>query len=415
MANPNIYAQIQTAAPVNRLAELAGVMQVQGMQQDREMGMLKADEYRRGVERKNRLQELLAGGADEQKLARAGYLDEAKALGDSRRANAKSDAETESKRTETALKVLGAGRDAVFNARDPQEATAYINAIFDHPSLKGSGLAAMRDGFLPRVETPEQFDAWKKQFAMGASDFIKANAPKITTQDLGGTSRIVATPGLGGAPTVLDESRITQSENNRATVNASLANAAATRDVAAATRDAARISADAKRSQDTEMKLADDYRTESKGFAETSTAMKKVLAAIETADKNPGSALSAGTGFMKLLDPNSVVRETELGMALNASGWFDRATNIANTLQNGRVMTAEQKKNLRSAAETLFEEAKAAQREVDAAYERRAKDYKLEPKRIITDRGQNAAKASAVQSVPKDVADILGKYGAGGK
>jgi hypothetical protein len=92
---------------------------------------------------------------------------------------------------------------------------------------------------------------------------------------------------------------------------------------------------------------------------------------------------------MKVLDPNSVVRETELGMALNASGWFDRATNIANTLANGRTMTAEQKKNLKSAAEDLFEEAKSAQREIDAAYQKRATDYGADPKRVIVDRGQN--------------------------
>lgn len=149
-----------------------------------------------------------------------------------------------------------------------------------------------------------------------------------------------------------------------------------------------------KKVQDVELKLQDDYRTESKGFSETSTAMKKILGAIETSDKNPGSALAAATAFMKLLDPNSVVRESELGMALNASGWFDRAMNIANTIQSGKVMTTNQKKNLRAAAETLFEEAKAAQREIDAAYIQRAKDYGADPNRVVVNRGQNTPKTT---------------------
>ena len=144
-----------------------------------------------------------------------------------------------------------------------------------------------------------------------------------------------------------------------------------------------------KRVQDVELKLQDDYRAESKGFSETSTAMKKVLGAIETADKNPGSALAAGTAFMKILDPNSVVRESELGMALNASGWFDRAINITITLQSGQVMTPQQKQNLKAAANDLFKEAKAAQREIDSAYEKRTKDYGGDPRRVIVDRGQN--------------------------
>lgn len=149
-----------------------------------------------------------------------------------------------------------------------------------------------------------------------------------------------------------------------------------------------------KKIQDIELKLQDDYRAESKGFSETSTAMKKILGAIETADKNPGSALAAGTAFMKLLDPNSVVRESELGMALNASGWFDRALNVAETIQSGKVMTSTQKQNLKKAAETLFEEAKAAQREVDSAYEQRAKAYGADPSRVIVDRGQRQSKMS---------------------
>jgi len=150
----------------------------------------------------------------------------------------------------------------------------------------------------------------------------------------------------------------------------------------------AREVAGVKRTQDTEMKLADDYRNESKGFAETSTSIKKVLAALETADKNPGSALAAGTAFMKILDPASVVRESELGLALNASGWFDRATNIVQTLKSGKIMTKEQVKNLRSASQALFEEAKAAQREIDAGYAARAKEYGANPKNVIMDRGQ---------------------------
>jgi hypothetical protein len=84
-----------------------------------------------------------------------------------------------------------------------------------------------------------------------------------------------------------------------------------------------------------------------------------------------------------------------LGMALNASGWFDRALNIANTLQAGKVMTPKQKENLKKASETLFQEAKAAQLEVDAAYKQRAEAYGADPTRVIVDRGQNSASGPA--------------------
>lgn len=162
-----------------------------------------------------------------------------------------------------------------------------------------------------------------------------------------------------------------------------------------------------KKIQDVELKLQDDYRDESKGFSEASTAMKKILGSIETADKNPGSALAAGTAFMKILDPNSVVRESELGMALNASGWFDRALNVATTLQSGKVMTQTQKANLKAAANTLFDDAKAAQLEVDSAYRKRAMDYGADPDRVIVNRGQNIKTAGKSNDIHSQAEAIL--------
>ena len=198
----------------------------------------------------------------------------------------------------------------------------------------------------------------------------------------------------------------TSIENNKRSTGAQYAIAAAGRDQAGATRDAARIAADSKRIQDVEMKLADDYRVESKGWAETATAIGMVRAALKTATTNPGSALAAGTKFMEILDPTSVVRESELGMALNASGWFDRATNIANQLQSGKVMTPTQAKNLEAAADALFKEAKTAQLEIDKAFETRAKSYGANPKNIITDRGQNKPDAAD----PSGVDALVDKY-----
>jgi len=166
--------------------------------------------------------------------------------------------------------------------------------------------------------------------------------------------------------------------------------ARATQGVAAATREGTA----SKRVQDVEMKIADDYRTQSKAFQETARSIGIVRKALETADKNPGSALAAGTAFMKILDPNSVVRESELGMALNASGWFDRAANIAQTLRSGKVMTTQQAQNLRAASDALFEEAAKTQRQIDEQYSKRTKDYGGDPSRVILDLGQNAKKPS---------------------
>jgi hypothetical protein len=179
----------------------------------------------------------------------------------------------------------------------------------------------------------------------------------------------------------------------RELTQAQMAQTKALRETGMAQAAATRAAAADKRTVDVEMKLADDYRTQSKGWQETATAIGKAKKALETADTNAASALAAGTAFMKLLDPNSVVRESELGMALNASGWFDRAANVAQTLKSGRVMTPQQKKNLSDAADALFQEAAATQRQIDSAYTKRATDYGVNPQRVVVDLGQNAKPA----------------------
>jgi hypothetical protein len=157
--------------------------------------------------------------------------------------------------------------------------------------------------------------------------------------------------------------------------------------------------------QKTEIELNKQYVSESKGFIETKIAIDKAKAALKDAATNPTAGLSAGTAFMKILDPQSVVRETELAMALKSSGWFDRATNVANTLQAGRtILTPTQITNLNKTIDGLFEEVKAEQRIVDAGYTTRAKSYGLDIKNIITDRGQNTKAADTI--IPKNAPPI---------
>lgn len=178
----------------------------------------------------------------------------------------------------------------------------------------------------------------------------------------------------------------TSRANNAATVGASYANAAATRSIAAATRDAAAI----QRDQATEMKLGDDYRAQSKDFKSVADAYKQINSTLDKATTSPAATLAAATKFMKLLDPGSVVRESELGMALAATGVFDRATNYFNTLQRGKVLTPNQVADFKSITQQIYGAAQAGQKDVDSNYRRQAEAYKLRPEMIIQDLGQNA-------------------------
>ena len=184
--------------------------------------------------------------------------------------------------------------------------------------------------------------------------------------------------------------------NNMRTVGASYANAAATRSIASATRDAATI----QRDMQTEMKLGDDYRKQSKDFKDVGDAYRTINATLDKATTSPAATLAAATKFMKLLDPGSVVRESELGMAMAASGVFDRATNYFNVLQSGRVLTPNQVKDFKSITQQIYGAAQAGQREIDTSYTKQAQQYKLRPEMVVQDLGQNSNQGGAKTTRP---------------
>jgi len=67
--------------------------------------------------------------------------------------------------------------------------------------------------------------------------------------------------------------------------------------------------------------------------------------------------LTAATKFMKLLDPGSVVRESELYLAMNATGLIDRIANYKSRLENGEVLNPKQREDFRNVANQLFKAA----------------------------------------------------------
>ena len=182
----------------------------------------------------------------------------------------------------------------------------------------------------------------------------------------------------------------TSAANNKATVGASMANAAAVRDAAreqaGATRDAAR----AQRDQATEMKMADDYRAQSKDFKAASDAYAQITATLADATTSPAATLAAATKFMKILDPGSVVRESELGMALAASGIIDRGLNYIEILKRGKVLTPTQAADFKAISGKMYQAAQQVQQTIDADYQAKAKTYGLRPEMVTQNLGQNA-------------------------
>ncbi len=107
---------------------------------------------------------------------------------------------------------------------------------------------------------------------------------------------------------------------------------------------------------DNTLKLRGDFRSEPiyKAHQEVQSAHSQIKAALKQA--SPAGDLAAATKIMKILDPGSVVRESELGMAMAASGAFDRLTNYAEMTLKGTKLTPTQRADFQTLADSLYNE-----------------------------------------------------------
>jgi hypothetical protein len=84
---------------------------------------------------------------------------------------------------------------------------------------------------------------------------------------------------------------------------------------------------------------------------------------------------------MKLLDPTSVVRESELQMAIAANGLEDRLGSLAQRIVTGQKLTPKQRQDFGALAKELFTVS-------ESMYNEKANEYKG----IATDYGLNAGR-----------------------
>ena len=107
---------------------------------------------------------------------------------------------------------------------------------------------------------------------------------------------------------------------------------------------------------DNTLKIRGEFKSEPiyKAHQEVQSAYGQIGASLNSG--TPVGDLAAATKIMKLLDPNSVVRESELALAMSASGALDRLTSYGENIINGTKLTAQQRKDFQALANKLFDE-----------------------------------------------------------
>jgi hypothetical protein len=134
---------------------------------------------------------------------------------------------------------------------------------------------------------------------------------------------------------------------------------------------------------DNEMSLKKSFAAEPvyKAYGEMQSAYGQINDSLKAA--SPAGDLAAATKFMKLLDPGSVVRESELGMAMAASGALDRATNYAQLRISGEKLTPTQREDFAKLSRELFSTATTAYNSKRGEFEQMGTAYGLDANRAL--------------------------------
>lgn len=245
-ASADIYGLVgrgvqQPQDPLNTLAKTLQIQEMQQLGQDR---ALKQDEYRRGVEQKNKLMQLLGGeyADDEERasaLLRGGFLKESqdylKGRSDLRKTNAdvaKTGAETDAKRLEVASKKLDIAGQAMGYVKDNPSVES-AKAAIQHLVSNGIWDQTQAEQAMARVMADQSPEGIRKLATMAYQSALSAKdqLPNFVQQNRGGTVATQRINPITGVVADVQSANVTESEAQRLARERAAADAAAGRAV----------------------------------------------------------------------------------------------------------------------------------------------------------------------------------------
>jgi hypothetical protein len=132
-----------------------------------------------------------------------------------------------------------------------------------------------------------------------------------------------------------------------------------------------------------EEKLRKEFQGRTKVYGELGTTFSNIKSSAES-KTGPGD-IALITGFMKMLDPGSVVRETEFATARDTAGLYDRLLNTSQKLQSGQLFTldSKQRQEYVDLAKQYLDSAQKKAGEDKKALSVVVKNYRLNPDNVF--------------------------------
>ncbi len=228
-----------------------------------------------------------------------------------------------------------AAANAIPNTPPGFDMPGYLQALTAAPG--GGPLAAMRVQQAMQKEAPQPIISKPGEIARDASGKILWSNPDPAGKEPEAIRALKAiygegTPEYGAALKQYGQQMTTHQPGTSVSVNTG------------------------QRGLDNTLKLRGDFRGEPvyKAHQEMQSAYAQIQQSLKQA--SPAGDLAGATKIMKLLDPGSVVRESELGMAMAASGLLDRVQNYASMVMTGTKLTPTQRKDFQTLADALYGE-----------------------------------------------------------
>lgn len=132
-----------------------------------------------------------------------------------------------------------------------------------------------------------------------------------------------------------------------------------------------------------EQRLRKEFEGNAKSHLETRRGFQRVLASKDDA----AGDISLIFGFMKMLDPGSVVREGEFATAQNAAGIPDQIRNAYNRALSGERLNPNQREQFKGQAKGLYDKSAGEYGAREKQFRDIATRYNIDPANVIPSLG----------------------------
>ncbi len=132
-----------------------------------------------------------------------------------------------------------------------------------------------------------------------------------------------------------------------------------------------------------EQSLRKEYSKQSAEYVKVRDSYTRVKGSTE--DPSPAGDLSLIFNYMKMLDPGSVVRESEFATAAQTGSYGDRIQASVQKVMSGERLTNKQRKDFVDKAGVLMKGMKKQHKKREKSYIGIAKKNNLDPKQVVMD------------------------------